>query len=51
MDGDTAHATCAGSATWTPKVGREHTDERSWNFDLEKSSAGWQIINARVQNR
>jgi len=51
LDGDTAEATCAGWATWTPKVGREQTDARHWTFDLEKSAAGWQIINARVQNR
>jgi hypothetical protein len=52
IDGNTAHASCAGSATWTPKVGgRERTDERSWSFDLGKSVAGWQITSARVQNR
>lgn len=52
VDGNTAHASCAGTATWTPKVGgRERTDERSWEFDLEKSAAGWQITSARVQNR
>lgn len=52
VDGDSARASCAGSATWRPKVGGgERTDERSWIFDLEKSAAGWRIVNARVQNR
>lgn len=52
VDGSAAHASCAGSATWTPKVGgREHTDARNWDFDLEKSTVGWQITAARVQNR
>lgn len=52
VDGRAARATCTGSATWTPKVGgREHTDARSWMFDLERGAAGWQITSARVQNR
>lgn len=52
VDGNEAHASCAGSATWTPKVGnRMHTDERSWSFDLEKAANGWLITNARSQNR
>lgn len=52
IDGYAAHATCIGSATWAPKVGgRVQTDKRSWSFDLEKSTAGWQITSARVQNR
>lgn len=51
-DGTGARATCLGSATWTPRVGgRDHTDGRSWSFDLAKSAAGWVIVNARVQNR
>jgi hypothetical protein len=52
LEGNSAHASCSGSATWTPKVGGgQRTDERTWAFDLEKSTAGWQITNARVQNR
>jgi hypothetical protein len=51
LDGNTARATCQGSARWTPKVGREETNERNWAFDLEKSADGWQITSARVQNR
>jgi hypothetical protein len=52
IDGNAAHASCDGSATWTPKIGGgAHTDARSWSFDLEKASAGWQIVSARVQNR
>ena len=49
--GDSARASCAGSATWTPKVGGgERRDERAWRFDLEKSASGWLITNARAQN-
>lgn len=53
VDVATAHASCSGTATWRPKVGgRERTDARRWDFDLvEKSNNGWQITNARVQNR
>jgi hypothetical protein len=52
VDGNAAHASCDGSATWTPKIGGgAHTDERSWSFDLEKASAGWQIVSTHVQNR
>lgn len=52
VDGDAARALCAGSATWAPKVGGgERTDPRSWDFALERSGAGWQVVSARVQNR
>jgi hypothetical protein len=53
VDGTVAHARCAGTATWTPKVGGggERADARSWTFDLEKAGARWQIVSARVQNR
>lgn len=51
--GAAAHAACAGTATWAPKVGDRgpHTQERNWNFELMKSGAAWQIVSARVQNR
>jgi hypothetical protein len=51
--GATAHARCAGSTTWRPKVGNDEmkTDRRTWTFDLAKAAGGWQIVNARVQNR
>jgi len=52
VDNDAARARCSGSATWTPRVGNgTRTDRRTWDFDLEKSAVGWQIVNARVQNR
>lgn len=52
IDGGTAQAHCAGTATWKPKVGGgERTDPRSWTFDLQKAADGWQIVSARVQKR
>ncbi|MEO6238991.1 MAG: hypothetical protein ABIQ52_18500 [Vicinamibacterales bacterium] len=53
VTGATARATCSGSATWAPRVGSgsARTDARRWSFDLAKSGEGWQIVNARVQNR
>jgi len=51
--GVTARASCAGSTTWTPKIGAgsSRTDPRRWDFELAKSGGTWQIVNARVQNR
>jgi hypothetical protein len=53
VTGDQAQAQCAGSMTWRPKVGggEGRTDQRTWTFQLTKSGQGWQIVNARVQNR
>jgi hypothetical protein len=53
VGGATARASCAGSATWTPKIGggAPHTEARLWMFDLARAGADWQIVNARVQNR
>ena len=49
----TARATCAGSATWSPKIGNggPRTEIRTWSFQLAKAGADWQIVAARVQNR
>ncbi len=48
--GDTAVAACAGSATWTPKVGgRSHRESRRWQFRLRNVDAGWQIVGASVR--
>lgn len=49
----TARATCAGSASWTPRVGSgsRRTDARRWDFELAKAAGAWRIVNARVQNR
>ncbi len=51
--GAIAHATCAGSATWSPKIGNGgmRTDARNWTFQLAKAGTDWQIVSARVQNR
>ena len=51
LNGATARATCAGSATWTPKVGGggARTEARRWTFDLTKSGDGWKIEKALVK--
>lgn len=48
----TAEATCAGTATWVPKVGAgRRTEPRTWTFALARTGTEWQIVRARVQNR
>jgi len=49
----TARATCAGSATWSPRIGNggPRKETRMWSFQLAKAGADWQIVTARVQNR
>jgi len=51
--GGAAHADCAGSATWAPKVGASsaRTELRRWTFELARRGADWQIVDARVQNK
>jgi hypothetical protein len=53
VTGETARASCIGSATWAPKVGdtAPRTDPRAWSFDLSRAGGDWRIVNARVQNR
>ena len=52
VTGNKARARCAGSATWSPKVGSgTHNESRVWTFDLVRVGADWQILNARAQNR
>lgn len=53
VHGEAAHAACAGTATWAPKVGGREpkTEARNWNFELMKAGTAWQIVSARVQNR
>jgi hypothetical protein len=52
VTGSKARARCAGSATWSPKVGSGmHTESRVWTFDLVRVGAGWQILSARAQNK
>jgi hypothetical protein len=46
----TAHATCAGTASWTPKVGGGSREQsRRWQFDLKQVSGDWQIGAVKVQ--
>jgi hypothetical protein len=48
--GETALAECAGSATWTPKVGSgAQTSPRHWEFRLRNTGGRWQIVSARVR--
>lgn len=52
VTGNKARARCAGSATWSPKVGSgTHTESREWTFELMRVGPDWQILNARAQNR
>jgi hypothetical protein len=46
----TASATCAGKASWTPKVGGGAKEQaRRWQFDLKQVAGDWQIGSVRVQ--
>jgi hypothetical protein len=48
--GESAVAECAGSATWTPKVGGgTRNEQRLWQFRLRNASSGWQIVGATVR--
>ncbi|HEY2431040.1 MAG TPA: hypothetical protein VGI12_00100 [Vicinamibacterales bacterium] len=53
VSGELARATCAGSASWVPKVGGAdpHTESRRWTFDLARAGSDWQIVRAQTQNR
>jgi hypothetical protein len=53
ITGTAARASCAGSATWAPKVGdgSPRTEARRWAFDLARHGDSWQIVSARVQKR
>lgn len=43
--GEAAIAGCAGSATWTPKVGGgTRSQQRQWHFRLKNAPAGWHIV-------
>ena len=46
----TAQATCAGTASWTPKVGAGSQDQaRRWQFDLKQVAGNWQIDAVKVR--
>lgn len=50
IDGGSARAECAGSATWVPKVGGGgRTVARRWSFDLRQAGGGWQIVRAEAR--
>jgi hypothetical protein len=45
-----ANAECAGSATWTPKVGGGvRTERRRWMFELRAAGGQWQIVRATAR--
>ena len=49
--GESATATCQGSARYVPKIGSREPriEPRVWNFSLHKSGADWTIENARAE--
>jgi hypothetical protein len=49
VNGDTARAVCAGSASWRPKVGSGRTEARRWRFDLQSAGDGWKIVKAEAR--
>jgi hypothetical protein len=50
LNGASAQADCAGSATWTPKVGGgAQSASRRWRFDLRNSGGDWIIVQANVR--
>ena len=50
LEASTARAECAGSATWTPKVGGgRRTEARRWEFDLARDNGAWLIVQARAR--
>jgi hypothetical protein len=53
VGGTSATAHCAGSTSWSPKVGdgSPRSEPRTWTFELARGAAGWEIVSARVQNR
>ncbi len=47
VEGADAHARCAGTATWVPKVGGgARTAVRRWDFELRKRAGAWEIERA-----
>jgi hypothetical protein len=48
LNGVRAQAICAGSQTWTPKVGGggPRTEARRWTFELTKTGDAWRIERA-----
>jgi hypothetical protein len=49
-DAQAAFASCAGRASYVPKVGRAQNDvPRAWHFRLQRRTAGWAIESAEVK--
>ena len=47
---ETAMVDCAGTATWSPKVGGgSRTESRRWQFRMRSQSGEWQIVAAKVR--
>lgn len=47
---ESAMVDCAGSATWTPKIGGgSRTEPRRWQFRLRNESGAWQMVGAKVR--
>lgn len=51
MRGESADATCRGSARYVPKIGSREprVEPRTWNFVLRRNGAAWQIESARAE--
>ena len=49
--GESATATCQGSARYVPKIGSREprTEPRVWNFSLHKAGGDWKIDSALAE--
>ena len=49
--GESATATCQGSARYVPKIGSREprVEPRRWNFTLQKNGGDWKINSARTE--
>ena len=47
---ESAIVDCAGSSTWTPKIGGgTRTESRRWQFRMRNESGDWRIVAAKVR--
>jgi tetratricopeptide (TPR) repeat protein len=51
VEGESATATCQGSARYVPKIGSREprVEPRIWNFTLQKNGGDWKIDSARTE--
>jgi hypothetical protein len=51
VEGESATATCHGSARYVPKIGSREprVEPRVWNFTLQKNGDDWKIDSARTE--